>query len=267
MMNGPNCILLGFSSDNVIGNNTCSEALWGTGIRLYCSDNNLLIGNVAWGDSDGIYIGESTGNTLQDNRCNDSANAGINLYYAPQTTLLGNNCSHDGGDGVILAASPDCVVQFNNLSTSVYGHGLSINAPSDNTLVTNNMFFGNGYYGIYVTSNGNQIYHNIFMYNCWSTDVYNPANIQAWDSGLDNEWNTSGTGNYWLDWQTPDGNGDGIVDVPYSISGSASSADMFPLTDEPSLIPEFPMPFVVVASLVLMVSLLTAFRKLRRDQT
>ncbi len=50
------------------------------------------------------------------------------------------------------------------------------------------------------------------------------------DDGTNNIWNDDQIGNYWEDHQSPDINGDGIVDIPRNISGSAGAKDNYPIT-------------------------------------
>ncbi|MCX8173788.1 MAG: fibronectin type III domain-containing protein [Thermoplasmata archaeon] len=60
--------------------------------------------------------------------------------------------------------------------------------------------------------------------------------IQACQSGysINKAWNLSCEGNYWSDWQEPDNNYDGIVDLPYEIAGDAGAKDYSPLTYIPA---------------------------------
>jgi parallel beta-helix repeat protein len=79
------------------------------------------------------------------------------------------------------------------------------------------------------------IWNNTFNKNNGASSTYNSAKIQAKDDSYkfyNNLWNaTNGFGNFWLDWLTPDNNKDGIVDVPYNISGSAGAKDHRPRTN------------------------------------
>lgn len=113
-------------------------------------------------------------------------------------------------------------------------------------------------YGRYIYSGTqNRIYNNTFSYNNGVTDTYSAQHVQAYDSGSNNWWNTTGTsdkhgyGNYWYDWannnDTNDQNPhDGIVDWPYTIDGSAGAKDYYPLTNAPPSVPELPNPLIVV---------------------
>jgi hypothetical protein len=66
---------------------------------------------------------------------------------------------------------------------------------------------------------------------CYTTDN-NKGDYekQAYDYSGFNFWNNSNRGNYWNDWISPDNDNNGIVDVPYQLSGDAAAKDFFPLT-------------------------------------
>jgi nitrous oxidase accessory protein NosD len=97
----------------------------------------------------------------------------------------------------------------------------------------NNLLPGVEIYWAYRSSlsSSNIISNNTFVGNNGAGSTYNQSHIQAYDDGINNSWNsTDGYGNYWSDWTTPDANHDGIVDQPYTISGSAGAKDYHPLT-------------------------------------
>ncbi len=98
-------------------------------------------------------------------------------------------------------------------------------------------------------------------------DTYNSWFVQAYDNGTDNHWNsTSGVGNYWHDWannnDTNDQNGDGIVDWPYPIAGSAGAKDYYPLkTPSGGTIPEFSTGlWIVIIVLIVLIAMLGVAR-------
>jgi len=84
------------------------------------------------------------------------------------------------------------------------------------------------------SGSNNRIWNNTFINNNGAGSVYNPSNIQAYDAGTNNRWNSSGTlhgyGNWWSDLTAPDMNLDGIVDWSYNLTGSAGAKDYCPLT-------------------------------------
>ncbi len=79
------------------------------------------------------------------------------------------------------------------------------------------------------------IWNNTFNNNNGAGSKYNSANIQARDDVYKffrNYWNTSdGFGNFWSDWLSPDNNNDGIVDIPYNLTGTAGAKDYKPRTN------------------------------------
>jgi len=113
----------------------------------------------------------------------------------------------------------DCDISYNGDGTNDYGIFLS--SSTNNVTVVNNTFAGN---------NG-------------ATSTYSSSHIQARDEGDGNRWNDSSGGNRWADWLVPDSNYDGIVDMPYNISGAVGAKDWLPLTD-----PEDIDPVVIITS-------------------
>ena len=97
---------------------------------------------------------------------------------------------------------------------------------SNRNLILNNNFKNNSNYGVRIdtTSIGNEIFLNNFINN-------NNHQIQANDNGTNNKWNNSKLGNYWSDRTSPDSEPNGIVDIPYNLSGTSNAKDFFPLTD------------------------------------
>lgn len=59
----------------------------------------------------------------------------------------------------------------------------------------------------------------------------NPSGINAEDNGNLNVWDNGVIGNFWHDYVGTDGNGNGIGDTPYNVSGSSNSKDNFPLME------------------------------------
>jgi parallel beta-helix repeat protein len=113
---------------------------------------------------------------------------------------------------------------------------------SDYNVFRTNSIINNGDYGIELSdSMYNLIYNNSFWYNHGSGDVYDSSHIQAYDDYI-NQWNTTtGYGNYWNDWTSPDDNGDGIVDDPYVVNLYSGYKDYYPRTT-PSPGTDVPIP-------------------------
>ena len=116
----------------------------------------------------------------------------------------------NGNDGVYLDTSDNNLFKGNLIQENNYG--LSIDAGNGNLIFNNN-----------IIANANQGYDN---------------EVNTWFIALPNG------GNYWSDWTSPDAEGDGIVDNPYSVAGIN---DNFPWavesgwdSDTISLISEWP---------------------------
>ncbi|MBA7656945.1 hypothetical protein ES703_64874 [subsurface metagenome] len=97
-----------------------------------------------------------------------------------------------------------------------------------NNIITRNNIKNNQYLGIYIydlTCQDNIIYQNLLI---------GTGDWHARDEGTNNQWYTSGIGNYWDNHTSPDSDNDGIVDIPYTwIAGNADSEDSFPLAASP----------------------------------
>jgi len=94
-----------------------------------------------------------------------------------------------------------------------------------------NQICNNSQYGMRLSSGfDNRIWNNTFIGNNGAGSSYNPANIQSYDDGTNNLWNSSCYGNYWSDWTTPDNIEPwGIVDDPYVVAGTSGARDEYPL--------------------------------------
>jgi parallel beta-helix repeat protein len=161
------------------------------------------------------------------------------LYDSDRNTLVGNNCSYSDYGGV----------------------GISLETSSGNIIASNQLYYNEGY-GVEVRSSSyNMIWNNTFVGNNGATDTYNASHVQAY-GGAGNSWNsTEGLGNWWSDWTGPDYDANGIVDLPYNISGGVGARDFYPRTATPTEpIPEFGvMPLVAV---VLLVAIVAALRRM-----
>ena len=203
----------------------------------------------------GIDLYDCSNGTLEDNNCSSHVIAGISLYSSQNNTLVNNNCSSNVFYGIFLGASNNNTLVNNNCSSSdLWGIYLTFSSNCNN--ISWNLICNNAEYGVYVlTGSSNRICNNTFIGNNGATGTYDGSHAQARDNGTNNWWNsTDGYGNYWSDWTTPDSNHDGIVDVPYSIAGSAGAKDYYPLTTVHTQIPEFDMmPLVAIALMAVIV--------------
>jgi len=166
---------------------------------------------------------------------------GIEIGYSHHITVRNCICSNNNRYGIYLVYSNNNALINNTCINNEYGIYLY---DSDNNNIIHSLLTHNTNYAIYIDRycSNNFIYNNSFYYNHGSGDTFNSSLIQAYDGGSNNWWNSSsGYGNYWHDWannnNSNDLNGDGIVDWPYPIDGSAGAKDYYPLAN-PTVVPE-----------------------------
>ncbi|MBC7120482.1 MAG: right-handed parallel beta-helix repeat-containing protein [Candidatus Methanosuratus sp.] len=173
-----NCTLSGTSSTAVIVLNNVT--------------NGRVEGNTVSGGSNGIYLFNSTNNTLINNTCNNNTYFGIALESSSDNTLTNNTCTSDS-------------------------YGIYLFSSTNNHL-TDNILTNNTYFGIYLESSSN---NNI----TWNELMFNTPN--AYDNtDAANLWEY----NFYSDYTGPDSNRDRIGDIPYNITGG-SNRDLHPLVD------------------------------------
>ncbi len=184
----------------------------------------------------------------------DSRNIALNNITV-EGTLYGITLSNSNTSDI-----RDCVIENTSYSLEIYN-------GNSNRLMDNSIINYTDWYGIYlIFSDGNTlhrntifspkdnfkegihlhrcdrnlIYENYVFYSGGTTNNYKNDTFQAYDFIGENHWNyTDGIGNYWRDWRTPDMDGDGIVDNPYTIgaSGAIMPLDHSPLTTCPVIAP------------------------------
>jgi parallel beta-helix repeat protein len=264
--------VLACSSSTIANNNAISNEL---GIATDSGAANTVDSNTCSGNSVGIYIHAEWGDEVKNNGCTANVDAGIRVRASDNCTVHNNTCvgstSSGWGYGLFSEFSYDVQYYGNNVSSNRVGIMVS---DSHRNHYQYNLIANNTEYGVRIDagvafySHRNTIYNNTFLYNNGATDTYSASHVQAWDDGINTSWNTSGTphgfGNYWSDWTTPDVNGNGIVDVNYTIDGGASAISYWPLTQKHWVpIPEGDL-FVLVA-LMGAVFLVAARRNQRKD--
>jgi len=211
-------IYLESSGSSTVINNTCNNNDWG--IRLDSSGSSTIVNNVCSNNYwDGIALLSSSSSIVVNNTCTNNNHCGIDILSSSSSTVANNTCSNNS-DGIALLSSSSSTVVNNTCSNNSYD-GIYLGF-SDFCVVTYNLLQENEEYGVYLRSDSdnNLIHHNTFVGNGLG------GNSQAFDECTDNIWYDTVTleGNYWSDWS-----GTGT----YSIDGSASSEDPYPL-DEPA---------------------------------
>ena len=233
-------IWLMYSDYNMIENNSCMDDFYG--IALMTSSHNTLVSNSCpLNIGFGIFLFESSNsNLLIKNTCRSNNGSGISLYSMCNNNVIDNNtCTFSTTlDGITLGLSSNFNLITENNCSSNYFFGIDLLYSSNQNVISSNRLFDNRGYGIAIVSTndtGNRVIGNIFIGNNGAGAVYDVYYAQAYDDGMNNWWNSStGYGNYWSDWTTPDSIAPfGIVDLSYEISGGAFSTDCYPLTALP----------------------------------
>lgn len=180
----------------------------------------------------GIRLSSSSDNTLFKNTCSQSViGEGISLDSSSDRNMVEYNyCSSNYLEGIGLHSSSNENTLYNNTCSSNQGDGIYLDTSNHNVVTLNQLRY-NSPFGLRIASGSfSNISHNSFEGNGGTGITYDPDHIQAFDDGTSNWWNSSAdSGNYWSDWTTPDVDLDGIVDLPYNISGSAGAKDYHPL--------------------------------------
>ena len=218
-------------------NNTCRNNTWG-----------ISIGGVAYDNE--ITNNEFTGGSL-----------GIMLLTANDNDLIGNNCSSCSWAGILLEMSNGNNIVNNSCSRNlngIYLYNASWQGACNDNMIQLNRISSNTNFGIMIGDGNanNRIWNNSLAGNHGSGPAYESDHAQASDNGTGNWWNSSdGYGNYWSEWTAPDLDANGIVDVPYNLSGTAASMDNYPRTTPSQLIPEFGSGAVFGALLVFLAAI------------
>ena len=199
--------------------------IFNKGIYLTGSNENIISQNIVMYNFWGLFAQFSDGNTFSNNIFNNNTELGIEVDFSAYNKILGNtvNFNKMTRGGIIVSASNHTIVQDNTvIGNNHYGIGIIYSSDSNN--VSGNVIKENTL-GVFIhnNSNNNLVYENFFLQN----------GLHALDNGLNNDWNSTTIGNYWDNWTGPDKDPiDGIVDVPYNISGSAGSKDYLPIADD-----------------------------------
>ena len=199
---------------------------WVAGIAIGSNYNNIT-GNSISNNDNGIYLDESSSNTITGN--NISSNHEYAIYFDDSygNNITGNTISNNEYCIGLYADCENNTVTGNTISNNYVGISVG---PGDynnyNTISGNNISYND--FGIHLGdySNNNVIYHNNFIINYISNAIDKGNNI--WDDGE--------YGNYWSDYQKkyPDAKKKtfkGIWDTPYEIEGG-DNKDNFPLINQ-----------------------------------
>ena len=167
------------TSNELIGNNATRNG--DTGIWLYETSGNLVLQNKLYRNYwNGIRVsGGSTSNVIVENTVLESQlYQGIGVWDSSDNSIL-NNTIRRNNNGVYLGQSSGNNVSGNEITDSVNYHGISLYRADSNVMMGNHIY--NVWQdGLYMeTSSGNRIYENIihdnengiYMYDCWMNEI------------------------------------------------------------------------------------------------
>ena len=176
-------VQLGFSSHNIIKNNTANSND-DDGISLYSSSNNTIYNNTAnSNDDDGISLGSSSNNTIYNNNASNNY-WGIYLWHSSNNNTIYNNNASNNNDGIYVYSSSNNKI-YNNTANSNNDDGISLFSSSNNTIYNNTASNNEDGIFLYYSSNNNTIYNNnansndddgISLFSSSNNNIYNNAN-------------------------------------------------------------------------------------------
>jgi parallel beta-helix repeat protein len=223
------------------------------GIYLSETSNTLLSGNIVKNHNEfGISLIESPHCILVDNTITNNIYGGIKIERSGNSTLTRNIVTNNLEYGIRLSDSGSSKLVWNIVNEN-NGIGILIISEGNNSIYGNTLTNNTGYGVQLLSSTDNIVHWNNFLYN-------NPGpSTQAFDDGNNNNF----THNYWSNWSSLDNDADGIVDLPYPISGEANNQDSSPLVT-PYVPPhpptnDFPRVIFSVGLLLVLISLIIFF--------
>ncbi len=208
---------LDYSSNNIVSGNTATESFYGLSLWT-CFDN--IFSDYSFID---CHTGFSTtgggGNNIFLNNIALRNEIGFLLWGNQAETFLENEAIECMRGFYLYDASN--YVLYNNIAMNSSKHGFSIINSDNNTFIGNKAFYGK--YGFFLNqSSNNLIVESELIGN----------EINAYDNGVNNQWDDGEVGNYWDDYLGMDANDNGIGDTPYIINGSIGVQDNYPIWDD-----------------------------------
>jgi len=270
----------------VIRDVSVSSTGTGTGIVLENLFNGTVEGVTVSNFDRGISFLHTDNSTIDSCGVYNSVNAGVWLYDTVNMTV--RRCTFENNkDGILILdyrwahhkyidgnafVGNQCGISASVTYAAITNNSFSMNGVGlicggGWTTVTKNLFSDSTSYAVQIVANGpsNKVWNNTFVDNNGAGASYDSSHIQAYDDGANTHWDDGVFGNYWSDWQSPDANHDGIVDIPYNLADNpihlVAGSDNYPLTTEP-VIPEFAsMPVVTIVSLAIFLLVLVVRRR------
>jgi parallel beta-helix repeat protein len=235
-VNSPGCIIEGIKIVNIY-------------LSKIMSPNCIVRNCIYDGVSGTITIDGSATNTTFENNVVTNGTFEYSVVYlkgdnstVAKNSIINNKCtSETSSRAVCIKEASNCTV-VNNTITGNNGDGIRLwKSSTANNIIKRNNISANTRCGIYLkdAGSGNRIYLNDIVDNPTSVIYYGvaPATIY-WNSTEPIEYTYGGAihtnylGNCWgSDYTGGDGDGDGLGDVPYDITGSATDKDHRPLME------------------------------------
>ena len=189
-----------------------------TDIKYNLISNN----NISYNNLDGIRIRLTEYNTILNNRIYNNTKNGISLR-----SVLALDTIYNQIIGNIIYNNTEYGIENNARYTEISGGNLisenlyAIRNYGDDTIIYNNSFFNNMFYGVVIADNSDNsiIYANNFTSNL----------INAYDYSISTQWDNGVSGNYWSNYIGLDENDDGIGDTPYDLPPLGGSMDNYPI--------------------------------------
>jgi len=161
-------ILVGYSSNITLENNTFSSNTIG-GIIVHKSSDCIIMNNIcSLSDGDGIGFRDSSNLIIENNTCISNYEDGIHIGDSSNLIIENNNCSWNNGLGIRLWGSSNCTITHNTISGN--RQGIYVTAFSRNIFANNNDIFDNTQYGMKTYENG----YKINAINNWWGNVSGP---------------------------------------------------------------------------------------------
>jgi len=216
--------------------NSRGTAATDSGIKLLEVTNGKILNSYCLNNTVGIYLFESSYNTIAENSLYNNSYYGIQLYDSSSyNTISDNTMNNNYIHGLTFSTSEPLTKRCtyntiikNNLSYNE-NKGILLHY-SDNNNITENLISFNEVEGMYIKwSNANDVYKNYFLNN-----THHAEDEEHFTFPSINYWNNTVIGNYWDNHTTGDADGDGIDDTDYTyIRGAADPVDHLPIYGNP----------------------------------
>jgi len=176
---------------NITIRNTTIKTFY-TGIYLFSSNNNSVLGNNITANNVGVWLKSSNYNSLSGNNITNNNYRGIGLGYSSNyNSISDNNATANNQDGIGLYSSSNNSISGNSITANnydgIYLYSSSGNSVSGNNITNNGIGVFLGYSSNYSGISGNNITNNVAGIDLDYSSNYNSIsdnNITANHSGI-----------------------------------------------------------------------------------